>query len=75
MCSAHTPARKFVAQVNAVRHVDRESDRPATVAVFVPMGDDVANQFGAIHAVGEFHSTKSPLQTSRRRVRSGLIGA
>ena len=36
-----------------MRDVDAESDRATAVAVFVPMRDDVADQFGAIHAVGE----------------------
>ena len=54
MCSARTPdADEFIAQVDRVRDVDREGDGLSALAVLVPVRDDVADQLGPIHALGE----------------------
>ena len=51
--AAHAGPDEFVADVDAVRDVDGEGDGLPALAVLVPVRDDVADQLGAIHAVGE----------------------
>ena len=51
--AAHAGAHELVAQMQAVRDVDRERDGLPALAELVPVGDDVADQLGNVHAVGE----------------------
>jgi hypothetical protein len=46
----HAEFYEFVADVHGVRHIDREANRFSLLAEAMPMSDDVADQFGAIHA-------------------------
>src|SRR5262245_50020875 len=52
MLGADAGAHELVAQVQGIGDVDRKGDAGSALAKFVPMGDDVADQLGVVHAVG-----------------------
>jgi hypothetical protein len=51
--SAHASLNELVTDVDAVADAARERDGLAALAVFVPVGDDVADELIVVHALGE----------------------
>ena len=68
---------ELVADVDAVLDADGEADGLPALAELVPMGDDVADQLGRVHALGElaldivaarrFGRRSGPDRSARRR--------
>ena len=72
--AAHARADELVAEVQAVRDVDRERDGLPALAELVPVGNDVTDQLGNVHALGELAlDVVTGLRVHPRR--SGSIGA
>ena len=79
MFGAHAGFDEFIAQVDRVLHTDGKANGFAALAVFVPMGDDVANQLRPVHPLGKLalnviaglhlHALKVRL---RRRIDAGF---